>query len=160
MDSQPGHCTSKRPPLQAQLRQNGVMEIIRHVVVFDAADLPAESAFWAAMLGGRVFTDDRFHTVFDAAGNWRIGVQLAPDHQPPDWPDGLAQQVHLDLHVTDPAAAHARAVALGARLLKDGDPTASEGHRVYADPAGHPFCIGWGHPDDDAVRDFLRNHTD
>ena len=136
------------------------MEIIRHVVVFDAADLPAESAFWAAMLGGRVSTDDSFHTVFDAAGNWRIGVQLAPNHQPPDWPDGLSQQVHLDLHVTDPAAAHARAVALGARPLKDGDPTASEGHRVYADPAGHPFCIGWGHPDDDTVRDFLRNHTD
>jgi hypothetical protein len=25
------------------------------------------------------------------------------------------------------------------------DLTATEGHQVYADPAGHPFCIGWGH---------------
>ena len=28
--------------------------------------------------------------------------------------------------------------------------------RVLLDPAGHPFCIGWGHPDDEAVRNFLR----
>ena len=136
------------------------MDIMRQVVVFDAADLAAESAFWAAMLGGHVFTDERFHAVFDGDGNWRIGVQLAPDHVPPDWPNGNPQQVHLDLHVSDPGTAHTRAVALGARLLKDGDPTASDGHRVYADPAGHPFCIGWGHPDDDAIRAFLRNDPD
>ena len=136
------------------------MHIIRHVVVFDAADLAAESAFWAAILDGHVFTDERFHTVFDGDGNWLIGVQLAPDHVPPDWPDGNPQQVHLDLHVSDPVSAHTRAIGLGARLLKDGDPTANEGHRVYADPAGHPFCIGWGHPDDDAIRAFLRNNPD
>ncbi len=46
------------------------------------------------------------------------------------------------------------------QFLKDGDSTASEGHRVYADPAGHPFCIGWGHPDNDAVRVFLRDHSE
>jgi hypothetical protein len=34
------------------------MKVMRQVVVFDAADLAAESAFWAGMLGGRVFTDD------------------------------------------------------------------------------------------------------
>jgi hypothetical protein len=37
------------------------------------------------------------------------------------------------------------------------DLTAAEGHQVYADPAGHPFCLGWGHPDDDAIRRFLRD---
>jgi len=36
------------------------------------------------------------------------------------------------------------------------DIAAPEGHQVYADPAGHPFCIGWGHPDDEAVRNILR----
>ena len=30
-----------------------------------------------------------------------------------------------------------------------------EGHVVYADPAGHPFCIGWGHPDEAELRSFL-----
>jgi hypothetical protein len=133
------------------------MDIMRQVVVFDAADLATESAFWAGLLGGRVFAEEDWHTVFDAEGRWRIGVQLAPNHTPPEWPDGVPQQVHLDLHVTDPVAAHAQALALGARLLQDGDPTTSEGHRVYADPAGHPFCIGWGHPDDDAIRAFLRD---
>ena len=37
------------------------------------------------------------------------------------------------------------------------DLTAAEGHQVYADPAGHPFCLGWGHPDDAAIRRFLRD---
>jgi hypothetical protein len=135
------------------------MRIMRHVVVFDAADLAAESAFWAGMLGGRVVTDDRWHSVIDADGRWVIGVQLAPDHVPPDWPDGdPQQQVHLDLHIDDPSSAHAEAIALGARLLQAADDlTASEGHQVYADPAGHPFCLGWGHPDDETIRQFLRD---
>jgi Glyoxalase-like domain len=134
------------------------MEIIRRVVVFDAADLAAESAFWAGMLGGRVVADDRWHSVFDADGRWVIGVQLAPEHDPPEWPDGNAQQIHVDLHVKDPARAHAEAIALGARLLQGADDmTAAEGHEVYADPAGHPFCVGWGHPDDAAVSRYLRD---
>ena len=77
-------------------------KLIRHVVVFDAADVDAESRFWAAMLDGRVIDDDpRFHCVIDGDGNWVIGVQHAPDHVPPDWPDGAPQHVHVDLHVDD-----------------------------------------------------------
>ena len=129
------------------------MRMLRRVVVFDAADLEVESAFWAGMLGGTVFTDETWHSVINANGEWVIGVQLAPEHVPPDWPDGTPQQVHLDLHVDDPARAHAEAMALGARLLRAADDlTAAQGHQVYADPAGHPFCIGWGHPDDDTIR--------
>ena len=122
------------------------MKIARQIIVLDAADLAAESAFWAGVLGGRVVADDDWHSVVDADGQWRIGVQLAPDHIPPDWPHGAPQQVHLDLHVDDPASAHDEVVALGARLLQAADDlTAAEGYQVYADPAGHPFCIGWGH---------------
>lgn len=129
---------------------------MRHVVVFDASDVAAESAFWAGMVGGRVLGDDQFHCVFDAQERWLIGVQHAPDHVPPEWPDGAPQQVHLDLHINDPAAAHSTAIALGARLLQAADDvTAAEGYRVYADPAGHPFCLGWGHPNDERVRRFL-----
>jgi Glyoxalase-like domain len=135
------------------------MEIVRRVVVFDAADLAPESAFWAGMLRGRVIPDQRWHSVFDSDGRWVIGVQLAPEHEPPEWPNGNAQQIHLDLHVTDPSQAHDEAIALGARLLQAADNLrAAEGHQVYADPAGHPFCIGWGHPDDDTVRRYLRDH--
>jgi hypothetical protein len=132
------------------------MRFIRQVVVFDAADVEAESRFWAGMLEGRVVDDDpEFHCVIDADGGWRIGVQHASDHVPPDWPDGTSQQVHLDLHVDDGPAAHARAIELGARVLQVGDFTDDEGHQVYADPAGHPFCIGWGHPDEVRLRAFL-----
>jgi hypothetical protein len=132
------------------------MELMRTVVVFDAADVAAESAFWAGMLGGIVVGDDAFHCVMDASGAWRIGVQLAPDHVPPGWPDGEPpQQVHLDLHVVDAHAAHDEAMALGARLLEAGDLEAEEGHQVYADPAGHPFCLGWGHPTREAVVEFV-----
>ncbi|MBI4885255.1 MAG: VOC family protein [Actinobacteria bacterium] len=136
------------------------MRIMRKVVVFDAGDLAPESAFWAAMLGGRVLADDRFHCVFDADDRWVIGVQLAPNHVPPVWPDGNAQQIHLDLHIDDPAEAHAKAIALGARLLQAAnDLAAAEGHQVYADPAGHPFCLGWGHPDDSTIRRILSKTT-
>lgn len=129
------------------------MRLQRHVVVFDAADVDTVSSFWARLLGGRVFADDTFHCVLDGDGRWLIGVQLAPDHVPPGWPDGTAQQVHLDLHVDDADAAHAEALTCGARLLRDADdPTAAAGFRVYADPAGHPFCIGWGHPGDESVK--------
>jgi hypothetical protein len=130
---------------------------MRQVVVFDASDLEAESAFWAGMLGGRVFAEDTWHSVIDANDHWVIGVQLAPDHVPPEWPDGAPQQVHLDLHVDDPASAHAEAIGLGARLLQAADDlAAAQGHQVYADPAGHPFCLGWGHPSDEAVRRIVR----
>jgi hypothetical protein len=132
------------------------MKMVRQVIVFDAADLHAESAFWARILDGHVFEDDRFHCVFDASGEWRIGVQLAPNHIPPEWPDGVPQQVHLDLHVEDPLAAHDEAMDLGARLLQPApDLDAEEGHQVYADPAGHPFCIGWGHPSKEALAAFV-----
>lgn len=124
------------------------MRTIRNVIVFDAADLHAESAFWAKVLDGHVFTDDAWHSVIDADGEWRIGVQLTPDHVAPRWPDGNPpQQVHIDLHVEDPHAAHDEVIALGATLLQAApDLGSEEGHHVYADPAGHPFCIGWGHP--------------
>ena len=130
---------------------------VRSVVVFDAADLLTESAFWAGLLDGHVFTDETFHSVIDAAGEWRIGVQLAPNHVPPDWPDGAPQQVHIDLHVENAQEAHEQATSLGARLLQADDLDADEGHQVYADPAGHPFCIGWGQPSQEALAAFVRD---
>ena len=68
----------------------------------------------------------------------------------------LNNQVHLDLHVDDPRTAHEKAIALGARLLQPAsDLDSDEGHQVYADPAGHPFCIGWGQPSPEALAAFV-----
>lgn len=36
---------------------------------------------------------------------------------------------------------HGRALALGATLLRDRSDDPEEPLRVYADPAGHPFCL-------------------
>jgi predicted enzyme related to lactoylglutathione lyase len=76
-----------------------------------------------------------------------LAVQLAPEHVRPQWPssDGQQQQqIHLDLHVDDLATAHEHAVAAGATLVQPAeDPTADEGFQVYADPAGHLFCLCW-----------------
>jgi catechol 2,3-dioxygenase-like lactoylglutathione lyase family enzyme len=121
------------------------VKISRQIVVFDAADLTAESTFWAGVLGGTVrANDDDWHSIL-IDGEWRVAVQLAPDHVQPEWPDGAPQQIHLDLHVDDISAAHDEVMALGARLLKAApDPEAAEGFHVYADPAGHPFCLCWG----------------
>ena len=61
------------------------------------------------------------------------------------WPgDSTPQQLHLDLTVPRRDALdfqHARATALGARLLLDRSDDEEEPLRVYADPAGHPFCV-------------------
>jgi len=61
------------------------------------------------------------------------------------WPDGpVPQQLHLDATVPTVADLdlwHERALALGARLLADRSDDPQEPLRVYADPAGHPFCL-------------------
>lgn len=120
------------------------MRIVRQIVVFDAADLTAESTFWAGVLGGTVIAEDDWHNVV-VDGEWRLGVQLAPDHVPPEWPDGAPQQIHLDLHVDDVKDAHDEVMSLGATLLQAADDIDGvEGFQVYADPAGHPFCLCWG----------------
>ncbi|MDY7105060.1 MAG: VOC family protein [Actinomycetota bacterium] len=120
------------------------MQIKQQIIVFDAADLDAESEFWAAVLGGSVSADDEWHTVHDADKTPRIGVQLAPDHIRPDWPNGTPQQIHLDLYVDDITTAHDEVTALGATLLQAYDPDHKYRFQVYADPAGHPFCLCWG----------------
>lgn len=120
------------------------MLIKRQIVVFDAADLTAESEFWAGLLGGTADAEDDWHTV-SVDGKAQLGFQLAPSHVPPEWPGGTPQQIHLDLYVEDVKAAHEETMALGAKLLQPADDIESaHGYQVYADPAGHPFCLCWG----------------
>jgi hypothetical protein len=119
------------------------MEIKRQIIVFDAPDLPVESAFWAALLGGTVEAEDDWHTL-RVDGRAVMGFQLAPDLVRVDWPDGTPQQIHLDLYVDDIEASHQEVLSIGATPLKTGTMSHREGFQVYADPAGHPFCLCWG----------------
>jgi predicted enzyme related to lactoylglutathione lyase len=120
------------------------MRIDRQVVVFDAADLSAESSFWAGVLDGTVDAEDDWHMVM-VDDEPRVGFQLAPNHVAPDWPDGTPeQQIHLDLWVDEFEAAHERVMSLGAKVLKQAEEVDSpDNFQVYADPAGHPFRLCW-----------------
>jgi catechol 2,3-dioxygenase-like lactoylglutathione lyase family enzyme len=79
------------------------------------------------------------------AGGTQVAFQQVPALPKATWPEGpVPQQLHLDLSVPTKAeldAQHERALALGARLLEDDADNPIEPLRVYADPAGHPFCI-------------------
>ncbi len=111
-------------------------------VAFDCPDPDLLSSFYAALLGGRRNTEDPdWHEVYLDDVPTKLAFQRVEHYRAPEWPDGTPQQIHLDLTVTDLAAASARAVSLGARVL--GDPVEEEGGRfmVHADPAGHPFCL-------------------
>nr|WP_044493719.1 VOC family protein [Nesterenkonia massiliensis] len=78
-------------------------------------------------------------------GDYPVAIQRVVDHVPPQWPDGQPQQIHLDFFVDDIRAEHARVLELGAEFLKaSSDLDAPTGFQVYADPAGHPFCLCWG----------------
>jgi catechol-2,3-dioxygenase len=109
---------------------------LRNVVV-DAPDMDRLAAFYTGLAGWtRVSTDSDWITLTTSDG-WRIGVQYAPDHVPPQWPDPAhPQQAHLDLRVPDLEAATSQAVELGARLLRK-----NEAWHTLADPAGHPFDL-------------------
>jgi predicted enzyme related to lactoylglutathione lyase len=112
-------------------------------IVLDAADVEAESAFWAGLLGGTVEGGERWRNIW-VDGGWALAVQHAPEHVPPDWPDGAPQQIHLDFYLEDLESAHQKVLELGGRVLKaEDDPVTPKGFRVYADPAGHPFCLCW-----------------
>lgn len=78
------------------------------------------------------------------AGRWSIGFQPAPNLIPPQWPgQDRPQQLHLDLRVPELATETARAVKLGATLLRE-----NEGWNTLAGPAGHPFdlCLAEDNP--------------
>ncbi len=81
----------------------------------------------------------------DPAGAARLAFQQVEHLPASTWPEeGVPQQLHLDLSVPTVDALveqHERAVALGVRLLLDRFDDPAEPLYVYADPAGHPFCI-------------------
>jgi len=108
-------------------------------VTLDCPHAPELAAFYAEITGGTVaYVSDGWATVTSAGG--KIEFQTAPGHKPPTWPDpSSSMQIHLDFYVDDLAAAEARVLAAGATKY-DFQPN-DEHCYVYADPAGHPFCL-------------------
>ena len=107
-------------------------------IAFDVPDARAASRFWSALLGVGIAYDGEEGAMLD--GERRVLFQVVEDYNPPAWPDpSRPQQGHLDLsvHDGDLDAAQAAALALGATRLPGGGTS----FRVFADPAGHPFCL-------------------
>jgi catechol 2,3-dioxygenase-like lactoylglutathione lyase family enzyme len=100
--------------------------------------------FYQRLLGWPIRDDEPdWATLRPADGSTGLSFQLEEDHEPPVWPPqpGTQQmQTHLDLEVDDLDAACALAEEAGARRLGGYDHEA-ELVRVFADPAGHPFCL-------------------
>ncbi|WP_411149348.1 VOC family protein [Streptomyces sp. A30] len=109
------------------------------VVVLDCPDPNALAAFYAEVLGGTVEDQGEWVDLKLPDGQ-ALAFQAAPGYVPPNWPaPEHSQQFHLDLDVPDLDAAEKEVLALGAKPLDTEDRTRT--FRVYADPAGHPFCL-------------------
>jgi hypothetical protein len=110
-------------------------------VVLDCPDAPALARFYGQLLGGVVKEDPDWSEVHVGSMPFKLAFQRVDRYIPPEWPDGQPQQLHLDVTVTDLAAASIHALGLGARVLEE--PVDEEGstYQVHADPSGHPFCL-------------------
>ena len=115
-----------------------------HHVIVDCPDPMALATFWSRLLGSPItYADDEFVVVSPSDRASGLAFQRSPDQRAATWPDpAVPQQIHLDVMVEDVAASTGAVLALGATKL-DGD-------GVFADPAGHPFCLikrpGWAPP--------------
>ena len=126
-------------------------------VVLDGTDVRALAEFYRRLLGWHYRPGDeppapgepdpagRDWLVLRAVSGAQMAFQQVAALPEATWPDGpVPQQLHLDLSVPTTAeldVQHQRALAIGARLLRDDSDDPEEPLRVYADPAGHPFCI-------------------
>jgi catechol 2,3-dioxygenase-like lactoylglutathione lyase family enzyme len=127
-------------------------------VVLDTTDARTLAEFYRQLLGFSYRPGDEPPAAGEAdpqgqdwlvlrnpTGGWQVAFQQVPELPEATWPDGPhPQMLHLDLTVPTVVALnaeHRRALDLGARLLRDRSDDPEEPLRVYADPAGHPFCI-------------------
>lgn len=111
-------------------------------VVLDCPDPLALATFYAAVIGGTPKDDGDGWVNLEVPGSTPLAFQAAPGHVPPQWPEAAhSQQFHLDLEVDRSRldAVEKEVLALGATALDAED--REQSFRVYADPAGHPFCL-------------------
>jgi hypothetical protein len=72
----------------------------------------------------------------------RLAFHRVPGYRPPAWPGKHGEQhVHFDLLVDDLNDASRVVEKAGARPLTHTLDPGPKAWRIYADPAGHPFCL-------------------
>lgn len=112
--------------------------------VLDCPDPRALADFYADVLGMQVNedTDGDWVVIGRGPGMRELAFQRDAGYTPPTWPDpDRPQHEHLDVRVDDVEVAERAVLDLGARVLQGESGT---GFRVYADSAGHPFCLVYG----------------
>ena len=112
-----------------------------HSVVLECQDPVALATFYAELTGwALVEQDPDWATIRERPDQGsRLAFQRAPGHAAPAWPDPASpMQFHLDFMVDDPVAAEEVALNLGATKFAH---QPGQNFTVYADPAGHPFCL-------------------
>jgi Glyoxalase-like domain len=93
-------------------------------VVVDCPDAAELSAFYAELRRGDSVPE--------------LGFQEVSAYRAPRWPDpAFPAQMHFDVKVSDRSSVQERIEGLGAVRL----PGQGGSCPVYADPAGHPFCL-------------------
>lgn len=126
-------------------------------VVLDCTDARALAEFYRELLGlayrpgdeppapGEPDPRGQDWLVLRNPASAQLAFQQVTELPAATWPDGPhPQMLHLDITVDSTAdleTEHEHALGLGARLLLDRSEDPEEPLRVYADPAGHPFCI-------------------
>ncbi|GAA2759477.1 VOC family protein [Actinopolymorpha rutila] len=110
---------------------------IRNVVI-ESPDAEGLAEFYVQLLGMQILRRPPDWMVIGHEGTTpRLAFDPVGDRwQPPRWPDpDYPQQIHLDITVPNQAAVEAWLPEAGATLLHHPE------HHVWADPAGHPFCL-------------------
>ncbi|TDD43149.1 VOC family protein [Saccharopolyspora elongata] len=112
----------------------------------DCPDPRALAEFYGRLLGWEEIddseADEGWIELVDPAGGARLAFQRDPGYRPPTWPSrDVPQMMHLDIRVRTLAEGHEQAIAAGATLLPQPSDHPDAKWRVYADPAGHPFCM-------------------
>jgi len=114
------------------------------------------AAFYARLLGWPIAVEEPAQPGFPPEDGWaqlrppegkvgpRLNIEYEAQYTRPVWPSEPGKQhitVHLDIAVSDLAAAVAWAIEAGG-VLADFQP--QDDVRVLLDPAGHPFCLFTG----------------
>ena len=120
--------------------------------VIDTTDVRGLAEFYRELLGLTYRPGDETPTegedwlvLRDGSDRNVLAFQLVDRLERTTWPDpDVPMQLHLDFTVSgteELERQRARAVELGATVIMDRSDDPDEPLRVYADLAGHPFCL-------------------
>lgn len=113
--------------------------------VLDCPDPRELAEFYGRLLGWEIneaASDPDWVELAHPTGGATLAFQLDPNHVAPTWPNPTRpMRAHLDVRVPTVADGKRLADQVGAVPLPQPADRQDALFRVYADPAGHPFCL-------------------